>query len=152
MAMYKHMAEAWINPKSGVKELTRSRAIKWRREPTVTRVEKPTRLNRARVLGYKAKQGFVVARVRVRRGGLRKRKPKGGRRQKRMGISKITAAKSIKQIAEERVAKKYPNLKVLNSYWIWQDGTHKWYEVILIDPAHPVIAKDPHLNWASGKK
>jgi large subunit ribosomal protein L15e len=140
------MSEAWMNPKSGVKELVRLRAIKWRREPTIARLEKPTRLNRARTLGYKAKQGFVVVRARVRRGGLRKKRPKGGRRQKRMGVTKFTAAKSIKQIAEERVAKKYPNLKVINSYWVWQDGIHKWYEVILVDPSHPVIVKDPKIN------
>jgi large subunit ribosomal protein L15e len=146
------MSEAWMNPKSGVKELVRLRAVKWRHEPTITRLEKPTRLNRARTLGYKAKQGFVVVRVRVRRGGLRKKRPKGGRRQKRMGVTKFTAAKSIKQIAEERVAKKYPNLKVINSYWVWQDGIHKWYEVILVDPSHPVIAKDPKINLVKRNK
>ena len=36
---------------------------------TITmRIEHPTRLDKARKLGYKAKQGFVVARTRVRRG------------------------------------------------------------------------------------
>ncbi|MCK5626760.1 50S ribosomal protein L15e, partial [Candidatus Bathyarchaeota archaeon] len=38
-------------------------AFKWRREPAILRVEKPTRIERAKRLGYKAKQGFVVVRA-----------------------------------------------------------------------------------------
>jgi len=133
--VYKYQTETWKSPeKSGLEGLIRLRAIKWRREPTISRIDKPTRLSRARVLGYKAKPGFIVARVRIRRGGLRKTRPKGGRRQKRMGVTKITPAKSLMRIAQERVGKKYPNLKVLNSYWIGQDGKYQWYEVILVDP------------------
>jgi len=45
-------------------------------------------------------------------------------------------------IAEERAAKKYPNLEVLNSYYVTEDGSHKWYEVILVDPHHPVIRNE----------
>jgi len=68
---YKYIAEAWATPeKSFVDELMRQRLIEWRRQPAIFRVEKPTRLDRARKLGYKAKQGFVIACVRVRRGGL----------------------------------------------------------------------------------
>jgi large subunit ribosomal protein L15e len=133
--MYKYIARAWKKPeKSGIERLMRERAIKWRRGPAVVRVEKPLRINRARELGYKAKQGFIIVRSRVIRGGLSKVRPKAGRRQKKMGVSKFTPAKSLKQIAEERAAKKYPNLKPLNSYWVWQDGKYKWFEVILVDP------------------
>jgi large subunit ribosomal protein L15e len=56
-------------------------------------------------------------------------------------------AKNIQRIAEERTAKHYPNLEVLNSYCIGQDGKHKYYEVILVDPHHPVIKSDPKINW-----
>jgi len=114
----------------------------WRRQPAITRVEKPTRLGRARKLGYKAKQGFVVARVRVRRGGVGRTRPKMGRRQKRMGFAKLKPAKSLRRIAEERAAKKFPNLEVLNSYWVWEDGRFKWFEAILVDPSHPSIQSD----------
>jgi large subunit ribosomal protein L15e len=31
------------------------------------------------------------------------------------------------------VAKKHPNMEVLNSYWVSEDGIYKWYEVILVD-------------------
>jgi large subunit ribosomal protein L15e len=74
-----------------------------------------------------------------------------GRRQKRMGVSKYTPSKSIKLIAEERVARKYPNLEVLNSYWVWEDGVSKWYEVILVDPSHPSIKSDKDVGWITGK-
>ena len=124
-----------------LKEYMRQMAIKWRREPSIIKIEKPTKLDRARHLGYKAKQGFVVIRIRVRRSGARKTRPVSGRRQKAMGVTKIKWAKGMKKIAEERVSKKYPNLKVLNSYLLWSDGKFKWYEVLLLDPNHPVISK-----------
>ncbi|MCW4019806.1 MAG: 50S ribosomal protein L15e [Candidatus Bathyarchaeota archaeon] len=128
------MAKAWRKPESSyVKELMKERVMLWRRQPAVLRVDKPTRIDRARRLGYKAKPGYVVARVRVRRGGLRKPRPKMGRRQKRMGVTKYKPAKSIQLIAEERAARKFPNLEVLNSYWVWQDGRYKWFEVIFVD-------------------
>jgi len=151
--MYKHMQQAWRKPKeSYVQNLMRQRVIQWRRQPVINRIEKPTRIDRARRLGYKAKKGFVVVRIRVRRGGRRKKRPKMGRRQKRMGVSKYTAAKSIQLIGEERVARKYPNLEVLNSYWVWEDGVSKWYEVILVDPNHPSIKSDKDVGWMSGNK
>jgi large subunit ribosomal protein L15e len=150
---YKYIAEAWYKPeKSYVDELMKQRLIGWRKQQTVVRVEKPTRLDRARKLGYKAKQGFVIARVRVRRGGLRKKRPKAGRRPKRMGVAKFKPAKSLRLIAEERTAKKFPNLEVLNSYWVGEDGRHKWFEVILVDPNHPVIKTDRDVNWITEKQ
>lgn len=150
---YKYIAEAWAKPeKSFVDELMRQRLIEWRRQPVVTRVEKPTRLDRARKLGYKAKQGFIIVRVRVRRGGMRKQRPKAGRRPKRMGVKKFKPAKSMRLIAEEKAARKFPNLEVLNSYWIGEDGRSKWFEVIMVDPHHPVIAVDKDINWISQKQ
>ncbi len=145
---YKYMAEAWKKPEASfVKEIMKQRAIEWRRQPTIVRVERPTRLDRARKLGYKAKQGFVVVRVRVRRGWLKRPRPKAGRRPKRMGVTKIKLAKSLRLIAEERAARRFPNLEVLNSYWVWEDGRHKWYEIIMVDPHHPVIQSDENINW-----
>ncbi len=126
--------------------------IEWRKQRTVTRIERPTRLDRARKLGYKAKQGFVMARVRVRRGGLRKPRPRSGRRPKRMGVAKYKPAKSIRLIAEERAARKFPNLEVLNSYWVGEDGRSKWFEVVMVDPDHPVIKTDKDINWITQKQ
>ena len=150
---YKYIAEAWANQeKSFVDELMRQRLIEWRRQPAIFRVEKPTRLDRARRLGYKAKQGVIIARVRVRRGGLRKQRPKAGRRPKRMGVKKFKPAKSLRLIAEERAARKFPNLEVLNSYWVGEDGRSKWFEIIMVDPSHPVIRTDKDINWICQKQ
>lgn len=145
---YKYLTEAWNKPETSfVKELMRQRAIEWRQQPTVMRVERPTRLDRAHKLGYKAKQGYIIVRAKVRRGGRRKPRPKSGRRQKRMGVKKLKQAKSLQLMAEERAARKFPNLEVLNSYWVWEDGMQKWYEVIMVDPSHPVIKSDKNINW-----
>jgi len=100
----------------------------------VLRIDVPTRLDRAESFGYKSKEGFVVARVKVRRGGSRKRRPVRGRRQKRLGVTRFSPGNSLKHIAEERVSQRFPNLEVLNSYAVWEDGAHKWFEVVLVDP------------------
>jgi len=145
--MYKH-AEAVCNPKEQLfKNSMEHKALLWRKQPAVIRIDRPSRLMRARSLGYKAKQGFVLARARVRRGGLHKTRSKGGRRQKRTGITKYVPAKSSRLIAEERAAREFPSLEVLNSYWVWEDGQYKWFEVILVDPDSPCIKKDADINW-----
>src|SRR3990172_10767269 len=150
---YKYIAEEWAKPeKSFVEQLMRQRLVIWRKQHTVTRLERPTRLDRARKLGYKAKQGFVIARVRVRRGGLRKQRPRSGRRPKRMGVHKFKPAKSLRLIGEERTARKFPNMEVLNSYWVGEDGKSKWFEVILVDTSHPVIRSDKDIKWITEKQ
>ncbi len=146
MGMYKHVRNLWKKPKANMPELFKERLIQWRREPSSTRIEKPTRIDRARSLGYKAKQGYVVVRQRVLRGGHKKPQLKGGRRPKRY-TTRLTLRKSYQVIAQERCQKKYENLVLLNSYWVAQDGKYYWYENILVDPDHPVIKKDPKMAW-----
>ena len=146
--LYGYVRQAWKVPeKSFLKEVTWARKIEWRASFAYVRLEHPTRIDRARELGFRAKPGYVVVRARVRRGGRRRPRPMGGRHPKRRGLKKITMAKSIQRIAEERTAKRYPNLEVLNSYWIGEDGMHKYYEVILVDPNHPAIKNDRKINW-----
>jgi len=147
MCAYKHISEAWKNPeKSYVRDLMRRVAERWRREPAIVRVENPTRLDRARRLGYKAKQGFAVVRVRIRKGGARKIRPVSGRRQKALGVTKFTRGKSLKMIAQDRAAKRFPNMIPLNSYWTWDDGKDKWFEVIMVDPNNPSVRNDRKLT------
>lgn len=150
-SFYGYIRDAWKNPdETYVRDLRWERLQVWRKEGSVTRVERPTRIDRARSLGYKAKQGIVVARVKVRRGSMRKSRYIRGRRTQHTGKNKITVGKSIQRISEERAARKYPNMEVLNSYWVGEDGKQKWYEVILVDPSHPVIKSDKNLNWICG--
>lgn len=147
-SFYAHIREAWKDPDEGaVRELQWQRKQRWREEGAIVRTERPTRLDRARSLGYKAKQGVVVVRARVRKGTARKSRFKAGRRSKRQGVNSLTRQKNLQRIAEERAGRKYPNLEVLNSYWVGEDGSQKWYEVILLDPEHPAIQNDSDLNW-----
>jgi large subunit ribosomal protein L15e len=124
----------------------RQKAVIWRNENAITRVEKPSRIARARRLGYKAKQGIVVIRMRVGTGGMRKERPRGGRRPKHLGVTKIKADVSMKQVAERRILQRYPNMKLLGSYFLYKDGMHYWFEIILADPSHPRIAKDKEIR------
>ena len=135
--------------KAQLGEVLRARKIAWRREPPMVRVEHPTRLDKARQYGYRAKQGFVIARARIRRGGLRKKRPSRGRKPAGMGINKITAGKSTQRMAEERAQKYFPNMQVLASYWVLEDGKNLWYEVLLVDPSHPAIKNDRKIGWIS---
>jgi large subunit ribosomal protein L15e len=147
-SFYSHIKEAWRNPDEGkLAELQWQRKQEWRRQGALVRIDRPTRLDKARELGYKAKQGVVVVRASVRKGNARKQRFKAGRRSKRQGVNRIGRRKSIQRIAEERTARKYPNLRVLASYWVGEDGSQKWHEVILVDPDHPAIRNDEELNW-----
>jgi len=146
-SMYDYLADQWKKHDTSYPSPRQQRMVQWRKEENFTRVERPTRIDRARSLGYKAKPGYIVVRAKVRRGGLRKHTIKGGRKPAAKGITKITMAKSIQRIAEERTAKRYPNMEVLNSYWVGDDGKQYFYEVILVDPIHPAIMKDRKINW-----
>ncbi|MEM0066090.1 MAG: 50S ribosomal protein L15e [Sulfolobales archaeon] len=149
-SMYHYIAQLWRKPYEGpMAELMRERLILWRRGPAVTRVEKPTRLDRARALGYEAKVGFVVVRVRVRKGGLNRPRPNSGRRPKRMGVYGYAPEKPTKLIAEERANRRFPNLEVLGSYYVGEDGMYKYYEVVMVDPHHPSILSDPEISWVA---
>ena len=150
MGLHKHVSVAWKKPKESIPSRYRiDRMAGWRKEPVFIRIDKPTRIDAARRVGYKAKQGVVVVRTRVRRGGLRKGKIHMKRKPSKAGIKKITMGKSIQRIAEVRSARRYPNLEVLNSYWVGEDGKNKFYEVIMIDPEHPAIKSDKDLGWVS---
>jgi len=149
MGAYKYISKAWKKRQStNLDQYLRQAAIAWRRDHVIKRLQFPTRPDRARSLGYRRKQGFVLARVRVRKGGSRKKRPSSGRRPKALGVTKFTRGKSLKQIAEERVAKRFPNLSVLNSYYVWEDGMSRWFEVVLVDPNHPAIKKDQAIRHA----
>ena len=124
----------------------RERAIVWRKEDAATRIERPSRLLRARRLGYKAKQGIVVIRMRVGTGGMRRQRPRGGRRPKHLAVTRIKQDDNMKTVANRRVLEKYPNMKLLGSYFLYKDGKHYWYEVILADPSHPSIVNDKELR------
>lgn len=146
MGLYQHVRKVWNKPKEGLGSLWQERLVAWRQENSSTRIERPTRIDRARSLGYRAKEGIIVVRQRVSRGGHYRSKPSGGRRPKRYGRRK-DLHKNYQWIAEERANKRYVNCEVLNSYYVAHDGQYYWYEVILVDKHHPAIKHDRELSW-----
>ena len=141
--LHYHLRQAWKKPD---KKTLRQRMIEWRKSNAVVKVDKPLRLDRAHSLGYKAKKGFVMARVRIQRGGRKRKKPNKGRRTKRQTNKKIVKM-SYKWVAEQRCQKKFQNLEVLNSYNIGKDGKYYFFEIILVDPNRPEIKKDKKMKW-----
>lgn len=135
------------------KKIYSKKLIEFRKiDGAIAKIKKPTNIPRARELGYKAKQGISVVFVKVRKGsGLFNRPPKG-RRPKRMGVNKLTRRISIQRMAEQKADKAFPNLEVLNSYYVGEDGQKKYYEVIMVDSNHPAIINDMSLNWIVSEK
>ena len=132
--MYNHLRNLWKKPKQHFgKEAWKNWLVELRSRPAFERIEKPTRLDRARALGYKAKQGIIVVRGSMPKGTTKDPKFTGGRRPKRYA-RRGTRAQSKQALIEKRAARKYPNLEVLNSYWVGEDGKKVWYEIIIYQP------------------
>lgn len=140
--------------KSGkiTKDTYKDRVRIWNKQKTIVRVNKPSRPSRARALGYKAKQGFVIARVRIKKGGRKRGGSIKGRKPKRTGRVSFTPGQSKQAIAEKRVNRKFPNLEILNSFYVGEDGTKKYFEVILVDKYHPSVKKDKDRNWITRQR
>jgi large subunit ribosomal protein L15e len=151
MGYLKYMKESWKKPDQTAKKIRKERLLQLRKEPVTMRVVKPTRIDRARALGYKAKQGFVIVRQKVLRGGHERPHDQKGRRSKHARRNMVLS-KSYQQICEERVNNKFTNCEVLNSYFLAKDGQYIWYEVILIDRAHPQISSNSDLKNVAKQK
>ncbi len=151
MTMYKAIRELWKQPKESLGDLFRQRLIQWRQEEAITSLERPTRLDRARSLGYKPKKGISMVRVRVQRGGRMREWRSSGRRSKTQRRKKIVGV-NYQWVAEQRAQRHFRNLEVLNSYYVGHDGIFAWYEVIMVDPHRPEIKADKRLNWICFRK
>jgi large subunit ribosomal protein L15e len=137
--MYRQISRQWRSLIHSSSQVYKQRAIAWRRGETLVRINRPTRLDRAKALGYKAKQGIVVIRIKISRGGMRQKRPTSGRRPKHLGTLKIKGHFSSQDTAERRAKEKFPNTELLGSYPVYQDGRFIWYEVILADSNHPSL-------------
>ncbi|KAB1724630.1 50S ribosomal protein L15e, partial [Klebsiella pneumoniae] len=150
MGAYKYMQELYRKKQSDVlRYLLRLRCWQFRQLNRITRAPRPSRPEKARRLGYKAKQGYVIYRVRIRRGGRKRPVPKGATygKPKTHGVNSLKPARNLQAVAEERVGRRCGGLRVLNSYWVCQDATYKFYEVILVDPMHKAIRRNPEAQW-----
>jgi large subunit ribosomal protein L15e len=150
MGAYKYLEELWRKKQSDILNfILRLRTWEYRQLGVIHRASRPSRPDKARRLGYKAKEGYVIYRVRVRRGGRKRPVAKGivTGKPTSVGINQLKPSRNLRSAAEERVGRQVAGLRVLNSYWVGQDGTYKFYEVITVDPAHNAIRNDPHINW-----
>ena len=150
MGAYKYLEELWKKKQCDVlRYLMRIRAWEYRQQTKVCRVTRPTRHDKAHKLGYKAKEGYAIFRSAVRRGSRKRPTHRGVvyGKPKHQGINQIKFARNLQAVAEERVGKRAANLRVLNSYWVNQDATYKYFEVICVDPSHTKIRNDPRINW-----
>ena len=150
MGAYKYMQELYHKKQSDVMRfILRLRCWQFRQLNNIHRAPRPTRPDKARRLGYKAKQGFVIFRVRIRRGGRKRPVPKGQTMGKpvHQGINELKNQRGHQALAEERVGRKIGSLRVLNSYWVAQDSTYKFFEVIMVDPNHKAVRRDPRIRW-----
>merc|ERR1711981_1515860 len=150
MGAYKYQNELWRKKQSDVmKYILRLRSWHFRQLPAIHRASRPSRPEKARLMGYKAKQGYVVYRVRVRRGCRKRLAPKGATYGKPVheGVNQLKFQRRIQSVAEERAGKAMGGLRVLNSYWAAEDSTYKYYEVVMVDPQHKVIRRDADMQW-----
>ena len=142
--------EIWRKKQSDIMSfLLQIRSWEYRHYPSVHRIKSPTRPEKAKKLGYKAKQGFIVYRVRVRRGGRKKPVKKGITfgKPKGHGVNELKFNRNKRSLAEERVSKICGNLRILNSYWLNEDSVYKYFEIILVDPNHKTIKRNFRINW-----
>merc|ERR1711976_69879 len=51
------------------------------------------------------------------------------------GINQLKNQRSLQAVAEERAGCRCQGLRVLNSYWVSQDSTYKFYEIIMVIPS-----------------
>ncbi len=138
MGAYKYISETLQKQYKERDEGFRKKIITWRNGPAMERVEHPSNLSRARRLGFKAKKGYAIVRVRVDKGRRTRIKPMGGRKHKNY-YRFVQPGMSHQVMAEQRVNRVYRNMEVLNSYWVGEDGNYKFFEVILAEANAPTV-------------
>lgn len=153
MGAYQYLRQLWTKKQSDVMRfLLRLRCWEYRQLPELVRLTHPTRPDKARRLGYKAKQGYVLYRMRIRKGGRRKVASKNRLygKNRTHHIYQLTPKINLQNLAEIKAGKSLPSLRLLNSYWVNEDGAYVYYECIFVDPMHAAIQHDPKINWICG--
>lgn len=132
MGAYSYMRKSFQESFSQRSPQLRSRISSWRKQRTVERIKRSSDLPRARALGYKAKRGIFLARVRIRRGKRARDKPDQGRKPGR-NVKRVPPGRPLEFYAMEKAGRRFPNLEPVNAYWVGEDGVFKYFEVILKD-------------------
>jgi large subunit ribosomal protein L15e len=128
--------------------IMRKRGIEYRNdERAVVKVDHPTNLPSARSVGYKAKQGIFVVRVRVRKGTGTHHRPKNKRRPKRQGQAKLSRRLSTRAMAEQKASKHFENAEAIGSYKVAEDGKWHYFEVVMADRTASTVVNDKNLAY-----
>ncbi|MBU1197684.1 50S ribosomal protein L15 [Candidatus Micrarchaeota archaeon] len=133
MGAYRHVQDSFSKSYGERLPSFRKRLAKWRKEKTVERAEKPSNPYRARSLGYKAKKGYAIARVKIHRGKRARRKADLGRKPGR-NVKFQNPGRTMSYYAEQKARKRFRNMVPINSYLVGSDGVHAYFEVILKIP------------------
>lgn len=141
MGLYTHIKNNTIESYKNRSDSYRERIITFNRQRPIMKVERPTNLSRARKLGYKAKEGVIVVRVRVRGGSSKRKTSSGGRKPSKSGRY-FTRHTSLMSIAEGRAARRFSNCEVMNSYFVGRSGSTAFFEVIMLERDKPSIMSD----------
>ncbi|KAF3527663.1 hypothetical protein DY000_02038765 [Brassica cretica] len=119
---YQYVSELWRKKQSDVMRFTqRIRCWEYRQQPSIVRLVRPTRPDKARRLGYKPKQGVTQLKF---------------QRSKRSVVRNLLVANLVALGSSTPTA-----------YWLNEDSTYKYYEIILVDPAHNAVRNDPRIIW-----
>ncbi|MFH0818329.1 MAG: 50S ribosomal protein L15e [Candidatus Micrarchaeota archaeon] len=132
LGAYKYMKKTFIGEYKARPKIFKERVREWKKGNTVARAERPTNLARARALGYRAKAGYLIARVKIDKGMRKRPKTMGGRKPSKYGRF-FSPKESHREIAEQKASRKFRNCEVLNSYWVGEDGQTKFFEIILLE-------------------
>uniref|UniRef100_A0A2K6TWF6 Ribosomal protein L15 n=1 Tax=Saimiri boliviensis boliviensis TaxID=39432 RepID=A0A2K6TWF6_SAIBB len=100
----------------------------------------PTWPDQAHRLGYKAKQVYVIYRIRICHGGRKSPVLKDASYGK-------PARHGVNQLKFARTGRHCGAVRGLSSYWVGEDSTYKFFEVILIDPFYKAIRRNPDTQW-----
>uniref|UniRef100_A0A8C2MRZ4 Ribosomal protein L15 n=1 Tax=Cricetulus griseus TaxID=10029 RepID=A0A8C2MRZ4_CRIGR len=143
MGVYNYNQELWRKKQSDVMHfLLRVPCWQYRQLSAQHRAPCTTRPD-------KAKQAYAIYKICVRHGGLNRPVSKGATYGKPVhhGVNQLKFARSLQSVTEERAGRHCEALRVLNSYCLSKDSTCKFYEVILIDPFHKAIRRNPDSQW-----
>ncbi|OIO27400.1 hypothetical protein AUJ16_03620 [Candidatus Micrarchaeota archaeon CG1_02_60_51] len=130
MGLHEYAVKSFAESSRNRSDAYRKRVSAWRKGKTIQRVEKPLNPLRARELGYKAKKGFFVIRVRTKRGKRVRnsadlgRKPGKNRKRENPG-------KPWKWFAERKALRSHKNAELIGSYLAGEDGVYKFFEVLM---------------------
>lgn len=103
---------------------------KLRGQRNYLKVDKPSRPFKARMYGYRSNSNYVIIHARILKGGIEPCIPVRGRNPSKI-YAKYSRNIPLKQILQNRVSKRFTNLKHLRSYYLAEDGQYFYYEHVM---------------------